>query len=436
MEFKLPDLGEGITEAEVLKWMVKEGDQVAEDQPLVEVMTDKVNVQIPSPRSGKVSKIMAKEGDVAKVGQTMLVIEEGGEGAIAPATPAPMVPAPAAEAPQPMMVQPQPQGTPGMVIATPATRRLARGLNVDIATLAGTGPQGRVTDEDVRRASGQRVQAPALATTVQVPMAADQAPVPLAPAPATPVQSPKAAPQPAPSGYSGREELVPLRGLRKIIAERMVKSQATAAQVTHVDEVDVTELVMLREALKVTAEKRGVHLTYLPFIVKSLVPALREFPYLNASLDDQSGNIVLKRYYNIGIATDTEQGLMVPVIRDVDTKDIFELAAEIDRLSEKARNGTLTLDEVRGSTFTITNVGAIGGLFATPIINYPEVAILGLHKIAKRAVVREGRVEVRDATFLSLTFDHRVADGAYAARFTTRIIETLQDTRKLLAAVL
>jgi pyruvate dehydrogenase E2 component (dihydrolipoamide acetyltransferase) len=431
MEFKLPDLGEGITEGEVLKWMVKEGDQVTEDQPLVEVMTDKVNVQIPSPRSGKISKIMAKEGDMAKVGQTILVIDEGGEGALATVPPTPMVPVPAVEAPQPTVIQPQPQGTPGMVIATPATRKLARELNVDIAAVAGTGPQGRVTDEDVRRASGQRLQAAAVAPVIQAQATASQAP----PA-ATTVQPTPAAPQPPASSHPAREEIVPLRGLRKIIAERMVKSQSTAAQVTHVDEVDVTELVMLREALKVTAEKKGVHLTYLPFIVKSLIPALREYPYLNASLDEQSGNIILKRYYNIGIATDTEQGLVVPVVRDVDTKDIFELASEIDTLSEKARKGTLTLDEVRGSTFTITNVGAIGGLFATPIINYPEVAILGLHKIAKRPVVREGKVEVRDATYLSLTFDHRVADGAYAARFTTRLIETLQDTRKLLVAVL
>jgi len=435
MEFKLPDLGEGITEAEVLKWMVKEGDQVAEDQPLVEVMTDKVNVQIPSPRSGMVSKIMAKEGDIAKVGMTILVIDEEGGGSLAPAPPSQMVPVPPVEAPQPMMVQPQPQGTPGMVIATPATRKLARELSVDISSVAGTGPQGRVSDEDVKRASGLHFQTAAVAPAAQAPMATMQPQAPSHQAPAATVQSPPA-PQPAPSVYSGREELVPLRGLRKIIAERMVKSQSTAAQVTHVDEVDVTELVMLREALKVTAEKRGVHLTYLPFIVKSLVPALREFPYLNASLDEQSGNIVLKKYYNIGIATDTEQGLMVPVIKDADTKDIFELAKEIDKLSEKARNGTLTLDEVRGSTFTITNVGAIGGLFATPIINYPEVAILGLHKIAKRPFVRDGKLEIRDGTYLSLTFDHRVADGAYAARFTTRLIETLQDTRKLLAAVL
>lgn len=404
MEFKLPDLGEGITEGEIIKWMVKEGEAVKEDQPLVEVMTDKVNVQIPSPRSGKVSKILAKEGDVAKVGQTILVIDDGGAGQPPPAEPRQPAPDQMASPAEPA----QPPMAPATVLATPATRRLARELNIDIATVAGSGPQGRVTDEDVRRAaSGASAPTHGVAVTVQPP-----------------------------AGQPGREELVPLRGIRKTIAERMVRSQQTAAQVTHIDEADVTELVMLKEALKDSAEKRGVHLTYLPFIIKALVPALREYPYLNASLDEQGGNIVLKKYYNIGIATDTEQGLVVPVIKDVDTKDIFELAAEIDRLSDKARKGALTLDEVRGSTFTVTNVGAIGGLFATPIINLPEVAILGLHKIAKRPVVRDGKVEVRDTTYLSLTFDHRVADGAYAARFTTRVIETLQETRKLLAAVL
>jgi pyruvate dehydrogenase E2 component (dihydrolipoamide acetyltransferase) len=197
----------------------------------------------------------------------------------------------------------------------------------------------------------------------------------------------------------------------------------------------VTELVLLREAFKGSAEKRGVCLTYLPFMIKALVPALKEYPYVNSSLDEQAGNIILKKYYNMGIATDTEQGLVVPVVKDVDTKDIFELAGEIDKLAEKARRGQLALDEVRGSTFTITNVGAIGGLFATPIINLPEVAILGLHKITKRPVVRDGRVEVRDITYLSLTFDHRVLDGAYAARFTSRVVETIQDTKKLLAEV-
>ena len=403
MEFKLPDLGEGITEGEVIKWMTREGDQVKEDQPIVEVMTDKVNVQIPSPRTGRVAKILVKEGGVAKVGQTIMVIDEGGSGA---SSPAPLVSAPKpAMAAAPSQVQASPsQG----VLATPATRRLARELGVDIASVSGSGPAGRITDDDVRRSASASGT-----TTVTVH--------------APPAVSPQGGP---------KEEVVPLRGLRRTISERMAKSLRTTAQVTHVDEADVTELVLLREALKGSAEKRGVHLTYLPFIMKALVSALKEFPYANAMLDEQGGNIVLKKYYNIGIATDTEQGLVVPVVKDVDRKDIFELAGEIEKLSSKAKSGQLSLDDVHGSTFTITNVGAIGGLFATPIINIPEVAILGLHKIAKRPVVRGDRIEIRDTTYLSLSFDHRVFDGAYAARFTSRVVETIQDTKKLLAEVL
>ena len=405
MEFKLPDLGEGITEGEILKWMAKEGDTVKEDQPIVEVMTDKVNVQIPSPRSGRVSRILVKEGDVAKVGQTIIVIDEGTASSPAPISSPPTPARPTPASPQP--VGPAVQGAQG-VLATPATRRLARELGVDIAALRGTGPQGRVTDEDVKSAAGR---SPSTVT----------------------VQAPASAPGAQMAG--GKEEIVPLRGLRRTISERMAKSLRTTAQVTHVDEADMTELVLLREAFKGSAEKRGVHLTYLPFVIKALVPALKEFPYVNSTLDEAAGNIVLKKYYNIGVATDTEQGLIVPVVRDVDKKDIFELAGEIEKLSAKARSGQLTLDEVRGSTFTITNVGAIGGLFATPIINIPEVAILGLHKIAKRPVVRDGKIEIRDTTYLSLSFDHRVLDGAYAARFTSRLIETMQDTKRLLAEV-
>jgi 2-oxoglutarate dehydrogenase complex dihydrolipoamide succinyltransferase (E2) component len=404
MEFKLPDLGEGITEGEVIKWMTKEGDQVKEDQPIVEVMTDKVNVQIPSPRSGQVTKIFVKEGDVAKVGQTIMVIDEGGSSTPSPAAVAPARGPAVAAAPVRVSAPPPAEG----VLATPATRRLARELGVDIVSVSGSGPGGRVTDDDVKRSASRSGT-----TTVTV----------------------HAAPAVSPSGGS-REEVVPLRGLRRTISERMAKSLRTTAQVTHVDEADVTELVLLREALKGSAEKRGVRLTYLPFIIKALVPALKEFPYVNSSLDEQGGNIVLKKYYNIGIATDTEQGLVVPVVKDVDRKDIFELAGEIEKLSSKARSGQLSLDDVHGSTFTITNVGAIGGLFATPIINIPEVAILGLHKIAKRPVVRENKIQIRDTTYLSLSFDHRVLDGAYAARFTSRIIDTIQDTKKLLAEVL
>jgi len=405
-EFKLPDIGEGVAEGEILKWMANVGDQVKEDQPLVEIMTDKVNVQIPAPRTGKVLQILAKEGDVAKVGQTIMVIDDGsGDGGAPPAA------APFHVPDQPAGPhQPQQASGPQSVLAAPATRRLARELGVDISQVRGSGSQGRVTDEDVKRFASVSRSSP---STVALQ--------------ATPATT---------AGANPREELVPLRGVRKTISERMLKSLQSTAQVTHVDEVDMTELVLLREAFKGSAEKRGVHLTFMPFIIKALVPALKEFPYVNSSLDEQSGNIVLKKYYNIGIATDTDQGLVVPVVRDVDKKDIFELAGEIEALADRARKSQLTLDEVRGGTFTITNVGAIGGLFATPIVNTPEVAILGLHKIAKRPVVRDGKVEIRDTTYFSLSFDHRVVDGAYAARFTSRVIETVQDTKKLLSEVL
>ena len=405
-QFKLPDIGEGVTEGEILRWMATVGDQIMEDQPLVEIMTDKVNVQIPAPRTGKVLQILAKEGDVAKVGQTIMIIDDGsGDGGPSPPEVPGPNPGPVTEAPQPQQV-PSPQS----VLATPATRRLARELGVDISQVKGSGSQGRVTDEDVKRfATGPHSRQSTVA-----------------------VQTP-----PTPSSGAGpREELVPLRGVRKTISERMLKSLQTTAQVTHVDEADMTELVLLREAFKGSAEKRGVRLTFIPFIIKAVVPALKEFPYVNSSLDEQSGNIVLKKYYNFGIATDTEQGLVVPVVRDVDRKDIFELAGEIEALADRARKSQLTLDEVRGGTFTITNGGAIGGLFATPIVNAPEVAILGLHKIAKRPVVRDGKVEIRDTTYFSLSFDHRVIDGAYAARFTSRVIETVQDTKNLHSEVL
>ncbi len=414
-EFKLPDIGEGVAEGEILKWFVKEGENVKEDQPLVEVMTDKVNVQIPSPRSGLVSRVLAKEGETVKVGQTILVISEDGEKKpeFAASSPVPRETTGLPGAPRAgLSGSGTTTTTTARVLATPATRRLARELNVDISTLKGGGPQGRVTDEDVRSAAQGGAQG---VTTRMVPVTATSAVV---------------------TQPSKKEQAIPLRGIRRTIAERMVKSRDTAAHVTHVDEADVTELVLIREALKGSAEKRGVKLTYLPLIVKALIPALKEFPYLNSSMDEQGGNIILKGYYNFGIAVDTEQGLVVSVVKDADTKDIFTLAGEIERLAEKARAGQLALEEVHGSTFTITNVGAIGGLFATPIINLPEVAILGVYRIVKRPVFRDGKVEVRDMMYLSLTFDHRVVDGAYAARFTTRVIETIQDPKKLLTEVL
>jgi pyruvate dehydrogenase E2 component (dihydrolipoamide acetyltransferase) len=389
MEFmlKLPDIGEGVAEGEILKWLVKEGEAVKEDQSLVEVMTDKVNVQIPSP----------KEGEVVKVGHGILVIEveEDAQDSPVPAEPSSQ----AAPAPAPQSARPQ--VALDRVLATPATRKLARELGVDLTTVIGTGPVGRVTDDDVR--SGR--PSPAVASSA-------------APAP------------------SSGEERIQLRGVRKVIAERMAKSFHTMALVTLVDEVDMTELVLLKEAFKGSAEKKGVKLTFLPFIIKAVIPALREFPYANSTLDERNGEIVLKKRYNLGIAADTPNGLMVPVLKDADLKDIFELSAEIERLASRARTGELGLEEVQGSTFTITNLGSIGGLFATPIVNYPEAAILGTHRISKRPVVRDGKIEVRDMMYLSLSFDHRVIDGAYGARFMNRVIEIIQDPKKILSEIL
>ena len=399
MEFmlKLPDIGEGVAEGEILKWLVKEGEAVKEDQSLVEVMTDKVNVQIPSPKDGKIARLLVKEGEVVKVGHGILVIEveEDAQDSPVPAEPSSQ----AAPAPAPQSARPQ--VALDRVLATPATRKLARELGVDLTTVIGTGPVGRVTDDDVR--SGR--PSPAVASSA-------------APAP------------------SSGEERIQLRGVRKVIAERMAKSFHTMALVTLVDEVDMTELVLLKEAFKGSAEKKGVKLTFLPFIIKAVIPALREFPYANSTLDERNGEIVLKKRYNLGIAADTPNGLMVPVLKDADLKDIFELSAEIERLASRARTGELGLEEVQGSPFTLTNLGSIGGLFATPIVNYPEAAILGTHRISKRPVVRDGKIEVRDMMYLSLSFDHRVIDGAYGARFMNRVIEIIQDPKKILSEIL
>jgi 2-oxoglutarate dehydrogenase complex dihydrolipoamide succinyltransferase (E2) component len=402
-EFRLPDIGEGVAEGEVVKWLVKEGAEVKENEPLVEIMTDKVNVEIPSPRKGTVLRLMAKEGDVVNVGEVLLVIGEKGEQVkTAPQEPkdASMQIAPKARAPQPVSLETSAPEKPREILATPATRKLARDLGVDLSLVSGTGPGGRIIDEDVQRFKRSGPGPVAVAVTT--------------------------------SGKQGIEERIPLRGIRRKTAERMVKSKHTAAHVTHVDEVDMTEIVQLREKTKESAEKRGVKLTYLPFIIKALIPALKKYPFLNATLDDEKEQIVLKRYYNIGIATNTDQGLVVPVVKDADHKSVTQLAEEIGRLSERARAGQLTLEEIQGSTFTITNVGGIGGVFATPIINYPEVAILGVHKITKRPIVKENQIVIRDMTYLSVSFDHRVLDGAMAAEFMNVIKQYLEDPKLLL----
>lgn len=417
-KFKMPDIGEGLTEGEIGKWLVQEGDQVKENDPLVEVLTEKVNVEIPSPFGGTVLKLLAEEGEVVEVGEPIVVIGEEGE-AVEEAEPAEAeveveqageAEAAPEEAPEREEQEEAPAEKPvtEKVLATPAVRRLARELEVDLGQVEGTGPRGRVTEEDVRSFAEE--------AKVEVP--------------APPEVEAEAAPAEAEAVPEEKEELVerrPIKGIRRTISERMHRSKTTAAHFTYVEEVDVTELVSLRERLKEWAEERGARLTYLPFICKALVEAFQDHPTLNATVDWEKEELLVKRYYNLGIATATGAGLVVPVVKGVDQKSILRLAREIEELSEKARNQELSLDQVRDSTFTITSLGAAGGVLATPIINVPEVAILGIHKIAKRPVVRDGQVVVRDMMNVSLSFDHRLIDGHVGAAFTQTLVRYLED---------
>jgi len=409
-EFKFPDIGEGLTEGEIVRWLVKEGDEVKEGQPLVEVETDKALAEIPSPRTGVILKILAKEKEIVKVGQVMVVIGEKGEALAAPPSKpksvgvvgeleeapeeAPVVAA-RAEAARPTFVSPH-------ALATPAVRALAKELGVGIDKVKGTGPEGRVLEKDVRQAAEAKEKG------VEV----------------TPVEAPKKVRKYDLYGYVDR---IPLRGVRRSIAKAMVKSKYTAPHVTTMDEADVTELWKIREKEKKAAEKKGIKLTILPFIIKAVLAGLKEHPYLNATLDDEDEEIILKKYYNIGVATDTPEGLMVPVVKNANDKSILQLAEELTQLAEKARNRTIDLADLKGGTFTITNYGALGGIYGTPIINYPEVAILGTGKIKDMPMVMDGKIEIRKILFLALSFDHRVVDGAEAARFLNTVIARLED---------
>ncbi len=422
-EFKLPDLGEGVAEGEIVEWKVQVGDQVEEDQPLVEVMTDKATVEIPSPSSGIVEKILAEPGAVVPVGEVLVVI--GGEGtAASPAAlaegaaksespaPAPSAAVEAKPVPTPTPA-PAPAPTPAKaeekVLATPATRKLARDLGIDINQVTGTGPRGRVTKDDVRL-----FQAPAAKTAEP-------------PSPQTAVGA-----SAAPVVPSGAVEHIPYRGIRKKIGDQMVKSAFGAPHFTLVEEVDMTAINELRKGVKEEAAQRGVKVTFLPFIMKALVAALKQHPTLNGRLDEEQGEILQFSDVHIGFALDTDRGLMVPVITHAHRRNVFELAGELQRLSAAGRDGSITREELNGSTITITSAGSIGGLFATPIINYPELAILGVYRIEDRPVVIDGEIRVRKMMYLSITLDHRIIDGAEAARFMNTMKRLLGDPTRLL----
>jgi pyruvate dehydrogenase E2 component (dihydrolipoamide acetyltransferase) len=511
--FRLPDIGEGVAEGEIVKWFVAEGDTVGRDQPMVEVLTDKASVEIPAPRAGTILRILPKEGDVVPVESVLVVIGDPGETVEIPAdahghgatagaadghgragaaaarpqadasgaASADALPRPGraageagtegAEAPAParagLREQPRPPAGPrrvaereeaeareaarasagdgdgrgsagdgrsaapagrarlsptDRVLAMPAVRRFARERGVDLAAVEPTGSQGHVLREDVERFLARATAAGATPAARPAPRAGGPA------APRQPLPPPvRRAPAEGPE-----EELVPYRGVRRMIGRRMAESVYTAPHYTYVEEVDAGALVALRREAQPLAEERGVRLTYLPFIVKALVPCLRAYPLLNAVLDEEGQQIRLRKRYHIGIAVASDEGLVVPVLRDADGLSVLEIASELRRLSDAARERSIAPDELKGSTFTITSLGPLGGLLATPIINYPEVAILGVHAIKEKPVVRDGAVVPGHVMNLSLSFDHRVVDGAIGAEFTRMLVRYLENPSLLL----
>ena len=404
--FALPDLGEGLTEAQIVRVLVREGDLIGEDTPLLEVETDKAQVEIPSPLAGRVEKIHVEPGQTVKVGEVLVTFADGDlarPGSAAPGAPA----RPAAGGPVP---------------AAPATRRLARELGVDLRAVEGTGPGGGVTDADVRGAGrAARPEAPGPPEAPGRPAG----PRPLAPVGLEPPALPR-------FEQWGPIERLPLSHLRRTIAERMALSAALVPHVTHFDRADITDLDQLLRRNLEPARGRGVTLTLTSFLLKAAALALREHPTFNASLDPGAGELILKRYCHLGVAVATDRGLIVPVLRDVDRTPVLELARELGALAQRVRAGKATLDDLRGGTFTVTNLGALGGTGAIPIINYPEVAILGVARAREEPVVRDGHVVPRLLLPLSLTFDHRVADGADGARFAADIVRRLEHPDQLL----
>jgi len=437
-EYKFPELGEGLHEGEIVKMLIKPGDSVTDDDIIMEVQNDKAIVEVPCPVNGKVLEVFTKDGQVCHVGDVVAIIDAEGD---LPEQDAPAADQTAVEeksaaqggaeikggAPEAKAPESTPSQSPkadqakaeGPVLATPSVRKYGREKGVALASVKGTGKNGRITREDIDGfAAGGG--ASAVSADSQPEAAAEQTTA----APAAGASETKAAAVASGSAYRP-EERVPFKGIRKAIANAMSKSVYTAPHVTLMDEVDVTELVALRAKYKPHAEKKGVKLTYLPFIVKALVAACRQFPIMNATLDEANQEIVLRKYYNIGIATDTDNGLIVPVIEDADRKNIYMVADSIRDLAARGREGKLSANEMRGSTISITNIGSAGGMFFTPVINFPEVAILGTGRITEKPIVRDGEIVAAPVMALSLSFDHRLIDGATAQNFLNQIKQLL-----------
>ena len=464
MDFKLPEIGEGTAEGEIIKWLVGVGDEVVEDTPLVEVMTDKATVEIPSPGPGVVAELRASEGEVVEVGSVIMAFGDSSTAtSVAPPPPAAVsdpiaddLPAPAsrdsvdaaraaaraelADTDRPIWEAPAPG--PGRIHATPATRRLAREMGIDLTGVQGSGRAGMVMKEDLEGlATSSQAVAPATPAAPVAPVApSDPAPaaatipvvVPVTEAPAAAPPAVPSAARPATSFTAGElEERVPFRGLRRRIAERLVQAKRIVPHFTYVEECDATQIVELRNRAKTLGATHGLKVTYLPFFVKAMVEAAKRHPILNSSLDEAAGELIYKNYYNIGIATDTSRGLVVPVVKNADRLSIFELAREIDRLATDAREGRSSTEDLTGGTMTITSTGNIGGVLATPIINHPEVAILGVTAIRPRPVVRDDEIVIRQMVNLAISLDHRVVDGAPGALFMRDLVALLEDPQVL-----
>lgn len=414
-KFIFPDVGEGIHEGTIVKWFVKEGDKVKADQPLGEIETDKAIVEMPCPKTGVIGKIHVKEGGIIHVGEIMVTIllegestgdmkkedsrhaqkEEKYTGSVVGFLEE-------AKEVQPIVHHQASKQAVSKIKATPAVRNLAKQLGVNLKNVAGTGMEGAITASDIQKATGSKpaesLEANQAIGEIKVTRKYDL------------------------YGYLERH---PFHGVKKIIASKMTESMYTAPQVTNMNEADVTELAELRESEKEKYSKDGIKLTYMPYIAKAVQIALEKNPNLNASVEGDE--IVIKKYYNIGIATDTEDGLIVPVVKRVNQKNLKEIVQEIQKLAEEARSRKINLMDLKGGSFTITNLGAIGVEFFTPILNYPETGILGVGRIVEKPVARKGKIELRKMMPLSLTYDHRAVDGAQAARFMNDLIELLEN---------
>ena len=415
-QFRLPDIGEGIHEGEIVKWFVKSGDKVQEDDVLCEVQNDKSVVEIPSPVAGTVLEVLVSEGTVAVVGDVLITFDapgyedlqfKGDHGSEAPKEEAKQ-----AAAPKEDVVDPSKR-----IIAMPSVRKYARDKGVNIQQVSGSGKNGRITKGDIDAFvnGGATPAAASAAKTTEAPKAAEKASAPVA----------------LPEGEFP-ETREPMSGIRKAIAKAMVNSKHTAPHVTLMDEVEVSKLVAHRKKYKEVAAAKGIKLTFLPYVVKALTSALKEFPVLNTSLDDAKNEIVQKHYYNIGIAADTDRGLLVPVVKNADRKGIFNISNEINELAGKARDGKLAPNEMKGASCTISNIGSAGGQWFTPVINHPEVAILGIGRIAQKAIVQDGEIVAAPVLALSLSFDHRMIDGATAQNAMNHIKRLLNDPELLL----